>query len=399
MRWLKRIFLSFIILCCLPGVTFARARGGHIGHPSIMNYQPQQGWVYKDGGFQSTWQFLVQATTASINGANQLGSGGKIPLFKLFWSMGYHNWSAALSYNFANSAGQQLQNATLGYNWKQLWVMGGQFAMMYGLANSVADNAIQFLQSPLPVLAFNPGYGIGGQAITFNKHFSLMGSVFIPQLNSSTQGSKPFGEILRGLYVPWHKKGKVLHFGVSLWQQAIDRSHEVGFSAIPEIETTNSASLVDTGDIMQARNYFTADLELALVQGPFNLQSEYIQNWVNRTGGYHNLSFSGYYVNLTYFLNKTISMAYSYPYGYFSGPTQIDQKYGVWQLAAQYSTLDLNNHDIQGGQEQNYTLGANWYLSKHVEFLFDYIRANAHPDSNGRNKDANIFAAEFQLYL
>ncbi len=68
-------------------------------------------------------------------------------------------------------------------------------------------------------------------------------------------------------------------------------------------------------------------------------------------------------------------------------------------MAAQYSTLDLISHDVHGGKESNYTLGLNWYPSNHVAFLFDYIRADAHPDQNGKNINANIFAAEFQLVL
>ncbi len=335
-RLISFLLAIFLVGLCFPGMVFAKGRGGHVGHPGTFNYHPQHDWVYQSpsGDFKSAWQLLVQADTMSINGADQLDSGGKIPNFKLYWTMSYNHWYSGFSYNFANPRQQQLQNVILGYNWKHLSVMGGQFAMMYGLANSAAENAIEFLQSPLPVLAFNPSYGIGSQAIAFSQHFSVIGSVFIPQLNSHVDGSKPYGEILRALYVPWHQKGKDLHFGISLWEQGVDRSHQVEFSAMPEVVTPNSASLVDTGTINNAKNYFTADLEFALVRDRWALQSEYIRNWLNRGSGYSNLSFSGYYANLSYFLSPGVSMKYAYPYGYFSGTTPITKNmvFGSWLL-------------------------------------------------------------------
>ena len=49
---------------------------------------------------------------------------------------------------------------------------------------------------------------------------------------------------------------------------------------------------------------------------------------------------------------------------------------GAWELAARYSTVNLNSGGINGGSLQNMTYGLNWYLNDFTKFQFNYINTD-----------------------
>ncbi len=55
-------------------------------------------------------------------------------------------------------------------------------------------------------------------------------------------------------------------------------------------------------------------------------------------------------------------------FGKDSGP-------GAWQVAARYSSVDLNDESIRGGQLDDITLGINWHLNPNTRVMCNYIRA------------------------
>jgi len=49
--------------------------------------------------------------------------------------------------------------------------------------------------------------------------------------------------------------------------------------------------------------------------------------------------------------------------------------WGAWEVALRYGFMDGNDGEIQGGQEQNYTLGVNWYMNPNLRVMFNYVLA------------------------
>jgi phosphate-selective porin OprO/OprP len=55
--------------------------------------------------------------------------------------------------------------------------------------------------------------------------------------------------------------------------------------------------------------------------------------------------------------------------------------WGAWEIAGRYSTVDLNDQvgaatGVAGGRQTIYTLALNWYISRNVRLMFDYLRGD-----------------------
>ena len=71
-----------------------------------------------------------------------------------------------------------------------------------------------------------------------------------------------------------------------------------------------------------------------------------------------------------------------------------DNGLGAWEVAIRYSTIDLNDGIVQGGQLDDVTLGLNWYLNFNTRVMFNYVMA----DLKGVG-DVNIFQTRFQIFF
>ena len=68
----------------------------------------------------------------------------------------------------------------------------------------------------------------------------------------------------------------------------------------------------------------------------------------------------------------------------------------MWELAARYSYLTLNDHNIHGGRLVDLTLGVNWYLNPNLRVMWNYVWADAsHRFRDGG--ESNAFQWRIQL--
>lgn len=132
--------------------------------------------------------------------------------------------------------------------------------------------------------------------------------------------------------------------------------------------------------------------ELAVVNGPWLFQTEYVGAFANSTvftpngGAPVNLGqvfTNGAYGEVLYFLTGE-HRAYEGKEGRFgrvvpnrnaifrrnacglSGP-------GAWQVGVRYGFLDLRDDALDGGQIQDITIGLNWFLNPFAKWQFNYV--------------------------
>ena len=46
---------------------------------------------------------------------------------------------------------------------------------------------------------------------------------------------------------------------------------------------------------------------------------------------------------------------------------------GAWQIASRYSSINLNDQDIRGGEADSFTVGLNWFPTSTLRFSANYV--------------------------
>jgi phosphate-selective porin OprO/OprP len=178
---------------------------------------------------------------------------------------------------------------------------------------------------------------------------------------------------LTGLLMKNDEKKQLLHLGLGFSHRNPDNdSYRV--RARPEAHL--SSRYVNTGTIDEVDNINLFNVEAAFVQGSFSAQAEYLSAAVSAVEDY---SFGAYYGQLSYFLTgESRKLKSSY-----AGFDRVKPKKnfgseggGAWELALRYSSIDLNDADVEGGKLNDITLGLNWYLNPATRMMFNYIYAD-----------------------
>ena len=290
--------------------------------------------------------------------------------------------------------------------------VGHQFEP-FSLEDETSAKNITFMERALPTLAFTPKRNTGLVLFntSLNKRLWWGAGAFKPVEDDAPfdfSGDSGWNVSGRITGLPWFEdKTKLLHLGLSYMHksrsESTDKDNRLKFGARPEAHLADD--LVNTGRLISDG----ADIinpELALVIGPFSLQGEYFDAGVDRdTGG--DLDFNGFYVFTSYFITGESRpyLASKASFGRVKPKKNFNLKscsgLGAWEVALRYSYIDLNDEDIQGGEEKNFTAGLNWYLNPNIRFMFNYIFAHVEDSNAGdqflRDGDTNIFQMRFEI--
>jgi len=211
---------------------------------------------------------------------------------------------------------------------------------------------------------------------------------------------------------PWYadEGRRVLHLGVGYSHKFTneDEAHTwLRFRKRPELHISDLEP-VDTGEI-PADGADMVGPEVALLLGPLCLQGEY---WYTRLDSktYDDPDLSGYYVTCSYFLTgehrkyKTNGNdGAEFSMVDIKSPLDPENaKWGAWQVAVRYASLDLNDTPLRGGEMDDITLALNWYPYTNVRWSFNYVNIDVE-DSDAEigiaDADADAYQTRFQIYF
>jgi phosphate-selective porin OprO/OprP len=310
-------------------------------------------------------------------------------------------------YDFAGGDAD-FKDAYLGM--KKIPVLGtllvGQMHEPFSLEELTSSNYNPFMERSIATVAFAPSRksGIRASNAVLNKRMTWAVGAFYG--DTDNDGDSNFDDIknfdftarVTGLPIYRDDGEKLLHLGLGYSYQMRDEGKTtIRYRSRPESHLTD-VRLVDTKSF-DVDNASLLNPEAAFIWGPFSLQGEYFYSSVKSDEG-DDPNFQGAYLLGSWFITGE-HRAYSTSSGKFSrvkpksnfregGP-------GAWELAARWSWLDLKDSNIEGGEENNFTLGLNWYLNPNYRFMLNYIYADVKDREKALDGKANIYQARFQV--
>tara|TARA_R110002110_G_scaffold415857_1_gene658500 strand:- start:842 stop:2104 length:1263 start_codon:yes stop_codon:yes gene_type:complete len=292
----------------------------------------------------------------------------------------------------------------------------GQVISPFCLENANSGKWIPFLERSLPIVAFAPCMGIGGQMVQWSDHHAIILSTTTPLAgtNRDTPNIKHRSDNItstaRFVYAPINCHDKVLQFGLSgvyaenspTFRDGSPNTDGRRFSTRPEARARNTPQLINSGNMMEIDNYNEWGAELSGQYGPLVVQSEYLQANVHR-GSKPTLNFYGWHTQASYVLTGE-HREHKMKSGSF-GKITPKCKYGAWEVAARYSMVNLNDEDIHGGKENNVSLALNWYVNNNLLIRTNYIYASIDPtqalgnanNPNPAKRHMNIIGTRAQI--
>ena len=260
----------------------------------------------------------------------------------------------------------------------------GQFQAPMGLDLITSSRDITFMEPAAPLQAIGPGIEAGlqiGQPVWHERATWTLG-LFAPGAGAIEYGnaSPNYGAVMGR--VTWlavdqldlehPSANRCLHLGLSGSGQFSFNS-SVRYRSRPE--SYLAPHLIDTGD-MAASGATTIAAEVAWVNGPFSVQGEFIQAFVQQDSG-GSLHFGGGYAEVSWYLTgesrpydraegrfKRLIPRRNFSFGRGGG-------WGALEVAARFSHTDLSDGAVQGGRLDLLMTGVNWYLHPHVRWLFN----------------------------
>ncbi len=345
----------------------------------------------------------------------------------------FSDWDYKFEADFAGTTlGGSTNNVTvtdafLRYNgFKPVTLTAGNFKVPFGLEAVSSGKFMTFMERGLP-FAFLSLRRLGGMVATNGDNWTLSAGWFgdgITTQNADDEGMMVSG---RGTFAPIFGTDRVLHLGLAgAWvdpQQAVENKAETArFRTKPEgnvisdgiLESSllvdadgntfgqSSGRIVDTGSITgDVNSYSLFGGELAAVYGPVSFQGEYIRADVNRAAA-DDLGFDGFYAYGSWFITGE-SRAYKADKGVFDmvvpkqSFTLKNGGAGAWEVALRYSSLDLNDEDILGGDVDDLTVGLNWYISQYVRLSANYVSVLDVSGGAHDNDEPNIYEMRVQF--
>lgn len=308
-----------------------------------------------------------------------LGSGAEMRRARLFaqgtlWKV----WNYKLQYDFTGTGKAAINDAYIQYTGLPAGdIKVGHFKEPYSLQNMTSSKYVTFMERGLSHL-LTPGRSIGLAYGTNGSNWSANAGLFAQGIDTTAgENDQSYAVTGRVTFAPIFVKGQeALHFGAGYSYRNLDNSQSLRFRERPESHITN-VRLIDTGNF-DADSLQRFNLEGLWMQGPFAIQGEYSRVSVDRViAGNPDVNFDGYYIEASWFLTGE-TMNYNPKKGALSkiSPKGILGKggYGTWQVATRFSSLNLSDQDINGGEEDNFTLGLNWYPNSNLRFMANYVK-------------------------
>lgn len=303
---------------------------------------------------------------------------------------------------FAGGVDPSYRDALIGFRNSPVFntIILGNHKRPYGLDHLNSSRHNIFIERPFVVEAFNEDsrrLGISSNGVNESKTMNWRFGFYHQALTQTTIGfiNDHYQPEIAGrlALTPWYDESSggrgYFHCAISGsfgWPDGSTDTNENAARYRTRAEARTVERWLDTDRILGADTNNLLGLEAVYNNGPFQLTGEYLTVGVNRLAAIgENLRFDGWYVQASYFLTGE-HMTWNRDNGTLGRVKPIENFFavrdrdgnvkrglGAWQVAARFSTVDLSDQDIIGGQGDSLTLAANWLWNPYARMQFNYL--------------------------
>ena len=368
-------------------------------HASGFNSSLDKGFTYKssEGNFKFKAGARLHLDVAAFNeDTTALDDDAIVRRARL--SLGlevFKNWRLSAQYDLSDEE-ERYRSLWLRYKgFERTYITIGQFQEPFSMEELTSSNNFVFMERSL-ANALNPGINVGVALQRWGKNWGATGGAFWETYIEDAHlfaAKEGYGASGRFTFAPIKNHNTVLHLGTSLSYRAPDDGERIRIRTQPESDVTEEY-LISTGRMRNVDNQVIYGVEGAVTLGAVLLQGEYLFTKVLRYGEKKDETFDGGYFAASWLINGK-QRRYSSRSGVF-GAVKPDKE-GVWELAIRRSYLDLNSSTgtITGGRQANTTLALNWYHSRNLRLMFNFIEIDTDEETN--NDDPSILQLRVQL--
>ncbi len=343
-----------------------------------------------DGRFEVEAGGRLQFDAAFFDSDDSLfGNGSEVRRARLYLGgKVMDDWHFKNEIDFAGDT-VAIKDAYLRYTGLPAAITIGNFKEPFSLEELTSSRFITFMERALPnVFAPSRNLGIGanmsgaaedGETLAWTAALGVFGEGIDDRgvdIDAQREDDEGAGVTGRFTLAPITGSNRLLHFGAALSYRDTGDNKTLRLRERIEAHIADRR-LVDTGNISGVSSLFRAGGEAAAAYGPFSLQGEYIRTSLDRDL-LPDPVFSGYYVYSSWLLTgESRAASYRKNAGAFDRlkpASPLGSGLGAFELALRYSHLDLTDASIDGGEEDNLTIGLNWYPVSHVRFMANYVK-------------------------
>ncbi|HEX9733645.1 MAG TPA: porin [Thermoanaerobaculia bacterium] len=253
----------------------------------------------------------------------------------------------------------------------------GHFKEPFSLEELTSEKYNAFVERSLPSV-FNPVRNVGVMAYDAGERYTWAAGAFRESDEFAvSSGSGVLNLTGRVTGVPVYRDdAHLLHLGLGVSRK--DLGDDL-FRFRQRPEAHQAPRFVDTGAFAAAQVRLW-DLELALVWGAFWAAAELAGAEADAVH-LGDPSFRGSYVQAGWFLTGQ-HRPYRRGHGDFHRlKLAASESFGgggrgAWEVAVRWSTLDLDDAAVAGGELDDVTVGLNWYLNSVTRFMLNVVRSD-----------------------
>ena len=296
------------------------------------------------------------------------------------------DWEAELDLDFAEQVSTKsqidLRDAWIKYAVPDVnvSVMAGNFKEPFGMERLNSSRLLTFLERSSISEALPLGRRMGIAARYWTDYAQVTAAVMGHETGTRIdkgQRDEGFSTNLRLSGAPINTHGHNLHVGVAGSYKTPDATADLAENVV-EISARTSTyvfnpKFLHSGDISDVNYYTRYGGELAYVNGPFYVQSEYMGATFVRWYGKSDVNMRGGYVTATWTVTGE-TRDYYVDEGEV-GPIEAPiNSWGAVELAARYSVTNLNDlpSGIHGGKSNQLMLGVNYYPNVNIKIQLNY---------------------------